>query len=115
VIRSLTCAADVVIQDANNDLNVYIDTLPDGIMQNKDAGGEGKQNSTCCAVDSTLSTTCCSPEKKASGCCSTESDGNGCCTTTKNTGQDLDLASLAAEIGEIDLNEWVGEYQRKPV
>lgn len=76
---------------------MYIDASLEGMRQGKDAGVIDKQKSPCCEGASTFSA---SPVK-ASGC--------GCCTTVKNMGQNLDLSDMVAELGQIDLNEWVGE------
>ncbi|KAB5533497.1 S-adenosyl-L-methionine-dependent methyltransferase [Coniochaeta sp. 2T2.1] len=91
--------SDVLIEDTNNDLNVYIDASSEGTRQAKKAAGVDKQELHCCGADSTLST---SPEK--SSCC-------GCRTTVTNMGENPDLYDMAAELGQIDLNEWVGSYK----
>lgn len=84
--------------------------MPDGTKHNTDAKGGDQQKSTCCASATTIGRACCSAEEKASGCCSPGSNENGCCTAPSKIGQDPDLVRLAAELGTIDLNKWVGKY-----
>ncbi|KAJ9133699.1 ubiE/COQ5 methyltransferase [Pleurostoma richardsiae] len=103
--------ADVLVKEADSDLNVYIDTLPDGSKRIKDAEASDQQMPACCITLMTQDSVCCSPEKKAGGCCASKSDDDGWCKTSDKTGDNLGLSNLAAELGDINLNDWVGSYK----
>lgn len=115
---ALTGTADVLIKDANADLNVYVETTEDGTRRAKN--GEQKKSGccaptatvaqACCTAAVTAGDACCSPEKKASGCCAPKAENPGCCAPVEMAGDRLDLKSMAAELADVDLNELVGRY-----
>jgi hypothetical protein len=80
-------STDVFIQDAHNDLNVYIETLPDGTKRTKNDG-----QSSC-----------------------GDQQRSACCGSNSSTAEDKELSKLAVEIGDTDLNEWIGEYFKTPI
>ncbi|KAJ9130442.1 hypothetical protein NKR23_g12200 [Pleurostoma richardsiae] len=103
-------AIHVLIKNTNSDLNVYIDTLPDGSKRIKDTEASHQQKSACCASP-VIQDSVCSPPKKAGDYCAPRSDDSGRCKTSNKTGIGLGLSNLAAELGDIDLNDWVGSYR----
>jgi hypothetical protein len=106
---SLT-ALDIVIVDAQSDLNIYTD------MADGEIGGSG-QAASCCrppadgaAPGTKQETVCCSGKEPS--CCSaaceevTNSDGAGCSGTASKT-QEGETASW--DLASIDINEWAGK------
>ncbi len=88
---------------------MYIDTLSDGTKRVK-PGEERVRKAKCCEPNTTNGGSCCSSEKKASGCCASEGTDFGCCVPVQEqVGDGVDLSSMAAELGDVDLNEWVGK------
>lgn len=85
--QSLIKPVDVVITDVGADLNVYINTLPESSKKSTGADKGGKSSCTP-AIAENIS--CCSGAGMASG-------------------EGLDLDTMAAELGDTDLNEWVGK------
>jgi arsenite methyltransferase len=97
-IKSLTPGpTDVLIEDTKNDLNVYIDPSPEGMGREKGGEGVDRQESPLCEAAPAPNTS-----SVEASCC-------GCCAAGKDMGQNLDLSDMVAELGQIDLNEWVGE------
>lgn len=93
---------DVLIKDTNANMNVYTDTLPDGTRK-------GKSNGNSCSKDSACGAAPLPPEKPA-GCCGAGNSGitGDSGMASENTTLQPDLAKMAAEIGDVDLNEWIG-------
>ena len=108
-ITRITYWLDFRIIDTCNDLNVYIDTLPDGTQPSSNGTNSDMEKFACCASTSAQDGNCCSEEKKASGCCGPDNNSNGCCTNPERTGEKPDPSSMAAELGDFDLNQWVGK------
>ncbi|KAI0006366.1 SAM-dependent methyltransferase UbiE/COQ5 family protein [Xylariaceae sp. FL0662B] len=102
---------DVLIKDANSDLNVYFDTLPDGSKRIKDTEASDQRKSACCASPAAQDSVCCPPDKKVGVCCAQKDDGHVCCKTSDKSRDNLSLSNLATELGGIDLNGWVGSYK----
>ncbi|ROT41982.1 ubiE/COQ5 methyltransferase [Sodiomyces alkalinus F11] len=97
--------SDVLIKDANADLNVYLDTLPDGTKKAKNGGTSSSNDSTCGAP---------TPSANQGGCCGSKDigpSGESEAASESTTAAQADLAKMAAEIGDIDLNEWIGSYK----
>ncbi|KAL8391870.1 hypothetical protein RB595_002173 [Gaeumannomyces hyphopodioides] len=97
---------DILIQDTHSDLNVYADTLPDGTKRTGQATAGSGQG-------------CCAPSlgpSQAPSCCGqpagqTAGGGGSCAPGPPAPSKDLNLEALTAELGNIDLNEWVGSYK----
>ncbi|KAL8415222.1 hypothetical protein RB594_006166 [Gaeumannomyces avenae] len=92
---------DILIQDTHSDLNVYADTLPDGTKRTGQAAAGSGQG-------------CCAPSLAPSSCGQPagQTAGNGSCAPGPPApSKDLNLEALTAELGSIDLNEWVGSYK----
>ncbi|KAH8897346.1 NAD(P)-binding protein [Thozetella sp. PMI_491] len=85
--------SDVIIKDANNDLNVYSDTLPDGSKRTASQQAGNQLSATCRPPMSSVDTASCCSEKRT------------------GTGQSRDIGELGPELEGIDLNEWVGSYK----
>ena len=105
---------EVLIKDAENDLNVYTKTLPDGSEGRDDANNRSQPSLTFSeSSSSNVSDAFRSRETKAGSCCqSATSDRGGCAMPSIDDKDDLSLAKLASELGDVDLNNWVGECRR---
>lgn len=84
---------DVLIVDAGADLNVYMDSLPG---RGEEAETDANKSGSCCAPNTTGGSPCC----PAPGL---EKDGSS----------GLDLAKMAADLADIDLNEWIGTLRNR--
>jgi arsenite methyltransferase len=101
---------DLLIKDVQTDLNVYLNTLPDGTKRVPELGS-GYQQKSCCASPPAEGAACCGPENKASGCDPSENEAMGCCGTPVMAAVvEHDFEKLVAQLGSVDLNEWVGKY-----
>ena len=78
---------DVVIQDAKADLNVYIDTLPDGSKRHRDV----------------------EDPQQGSSCCTPKTEPSGCCIQPMKSADGHDLTDMVSDLAGLDLNEWVGK------
>ena len=102
-----------MIRDANVDLGVYLDMLPDCCTQSQHTEGSSQPKPSCCvSITAEDGATGELAAKKTRSCCAPDVDESGCCGSSKQTSGDSDLAKMAAELGDIDLNEWVGKYLR---
>ena len=86
-MQTLIMSLDVLITDVGADLNVYINSLPES---SKTSTGAVKGNKSSCTPAIAENISCCSGAGMASG-------------------EGLDLDTMAAELGDTDLNEWVGK------
>lgn len=98
---------DVLIIDAGADLNVYMDSLPG---REERTGENGDKSGGSCAPKATESTLCCpAPAPKAT-------EATLCCpapASKKDGSAALGLATMAADLADINLNEWIGKLENR--
>ncbi|MBE3043306.1 hypothetical protein IMZ48_12190 [Candidatus Bathyarchaeota archaeon] len=83
-----------MILDAGGDMNIYLESLPDGGKKTEGGGGDGQ---SCCGPEVAVETPACSsgPKKEDAG-------GHS-------------LTSMAADLGDMNLNEWIGMRSNPPL
>ncbi|KAJ2904740.1 uncharacterized protein MKZ38_007358 [Zalerion maritima] len=105
----------ILLTDTESDLNVYIDTLPDGSMRTRKPQGAGTLSSCCppqpaaksCCSSQPAEKPCCAKEKLDSGCCKNGKAENGCCGTEEKPRLDETSIEEANELlRTMDLNGW---------
>jgi arsenite methyltransferase len=99
---------DILIQSTNDDLNVYIDTLPDGTTRDRCPKDGQEASASACSAPETKVVCGCATEKQASACCGFKGDE---CVSCRPMAQS---ANASAELGDVDLNEWVGKCLQSP-
>jgi arsenite methyltransferase len=105
---------DVLISNVQADLNVYLDTLPDGTKRVSKAESDDQQKSSCCASAPIDGAARRSQGDKTSGCGANQHRADGCCATPGSASEaELDMEKLSAQLGNVDLNEWVGKYDQR--
>ncbi|KAF3769766.1 hypothetical protein M406DRAFT_58979 [Cryphonectria parasitica EP155] len=107
-------AESVFIKNDEADLNVYLETNPDG---SRTAGGKG--GNLCCnpriesaPAQPAVSSSCCSNAAAAADAAAASASSSSCCGGSASTDQpcafdEKDLADLEGE----DLNDWAGSYK----
>ncbi len=106
---------EVLIKDAEHDLNVYTKTLPDGSEGGEDVKNRRQPSPTSFSGTSSSneSDACRSRETNAGSCCQSATSNHRCCAMPSNDDKDdLSFAKLVSELGDVDLNNWVGECRR---
>jgi arsenite methyltransferase len=92
-------AADLLIVDSKNDLNVYLTAAEDGTSC---CGTAAENVSSCCSAEKQAA--CCKPDRKES-CCQSGSSTCGCQDKTSKASE---TKKSVASMGIVDFNEWAG-------
>ena len=102
---------NILLTDTHSDLNVYIDTLPDGTKRIRNPQGGDPSAKSCCSPPPAKP--CCSGGKVESVSGTEGEAKKGCCS--KGVPRDMDSVGVEetnAILAELDLNGWVGKCHR---
>jgi len=97
-----------MIVDTNSDLNVYVDTNPDGT---KRAAGQANTSSSCCAAPAVHSaSSCCGPvvDSTEQVCGGTQSGGSQDMQTDSQGSGSSNVADMLDQLRGENLNEYAG-------